>query len=157
MAKSKYFKENSAKYDQLKDEWQKNNHRKPINGDWRNPYINDADDLYDGVWNYDNVVLFNHRYLERDNTRKKRYRNRSLLFNYCTRVSSGKLQACRLFIALGGVGIIDISDLLEAEEWIVEVNPANIRGAMRYNLYPPSYKPQILEMIDLVKQGISLV
>ena len=121
----------------------------------KNPYDNEMNGFEDIVFNYDNTVLFVYRYLDRDNIKKKQYRNRSLLFNYCRRVTDTELKAILIFISLGKLGILDIVDLIEAENYIIDTNPSKYRNSYISNLYPPHHKPYFVQMLDLVKNGIT--
>ena len=121
----------------------------------RNPYINEMNGFEEVVFNYDNTVLFVYRYLDRDNIKKKQYRNRSLLFNYCRRVTDTELKAILIFISLGKLGILDIVDLIEAENYIVDTNPSKYGNGYTSNLYPPRHKHYFIQILDLVKNGIT--
>ena len=122
----------------------------------KNPYINEMNGFEDVVFNYDNTVLFVHRYLNRDKIRKRQYRNRSLLFNYCRRVANTELKAILIFISLGKLGILDVVDLIEAENYIVDTNPSKYGNSYTGNLYPPRHKSYFIQMLDLVKNGVTL-
>lgn len=121
----------------------------------KNPYINEMNGFEDVVFNYDNTVLFVYRYLDRDNIKKRQYRNHSLLFNYCRRVTDTKLKAIQIFISLGKLGILDVVDLIEAENYIIDTNSSKYGNSRISNLYPPSHKPYFIQMLDLVKNGIT--
>ena len=122
----------------------------------KNPYDNEMNGFEEVVFNYDNTVLFVHRYLNRDNIKKKQYRNHSLLFNYCRRATDTELKAILIFNSLGKLGILDIVDLIEAEDYIIDTDPLKYRNGYTYNnLYPTRYKPYFIRMLDLVKKGIT--
>ena len=122
----------------------------------KNPYDNEMNGFEDVVFNYDNTVLFVYRYLDRDNIKKRQYRNHSLLFNYCRRVTDTELKAILIFISLGKLGILDVVDLIEAEDYIIDTNPSKYRNGHTSNLlYPPHYKAYFIQMLDLVKKGIT--
>ena len=151
MTKTKCFEPAHVKYNRLEYEWYDHSMTKISN-----PYVNDSRGLYNHVWNYDNVILFELRYSKGQGPQKKRYRNRSLLFNYCARLMPTHTKACRLLIALGSVGILDIVDLLEAEDWIREIDPKKARNVWKPYIYPPYYKEVFIELVELVKEGLSV-
>lgn len=99
------------------------------------------------VWNYDNVELFRVRYYRTCEAHKRHYRNTSLLYKYCKDIMKQNLvKAGRLFCMFGNLGILDIVDLIEAKNYIHQVDPT----IFTHNAFPITYKHYMIDILKLL-------
>jgi len=106
----------------------------------------------DILYNYDNYVLFRHRYYRNTQQNNKRYKKRSLLYKYCERFTTNPISAGRLLCVFGRLGILDVVDVLEAENYIHEIDPKIFPA----NEFPKAFQKIMIEICDDIKKGITI-
>jgi len=105
------------------------------------------------IYNSDNARLFRRRYYFNSQESNKRYKKRSLLYHYCVKHTDNNIMAGRLFCCYGNLGILDIVDVIESENYIFNVDPE----VFPVNEFPRKYKQIMIDVCNDVKEGINVV
>lgn len=101
------------------------------------------------VWNYDNVEIFRVRYYRSSEGHKHRYKNTSLLYKYCKDVMNQDLvKTGKLFCLFGNLGILDVVDLIEAKNYIYQVDPT----AFAPHAFPKKYKAKMIDILKMLEK-----
>ena len=105
------------------------------------------------LWNSDNSELFHKRYRNETDEHRKQYKKTSLLFYYCRVVTKNYIVASRLFNLLGTLGILSVVDVIEAENYIANLDSDDFSMM----LFPASYKKLMLDIFQKISEGITII